>query len=207
MAFSMELTYFITYMRTQLNLLLKNILRFSDFIFNKINQFFYFLYKNLIANFSNFLIGIVFLIILVFYQAIVEILNFEILGKQFNLGDGLSALFSLGFEATWNLLISFIRSYSPDGPVGLAFEIITESIALVLFLIGYAVVLLIYILKLLWFLINEFGFYNILVILSWSYLIGLYTFLYKTISSFLESRSNKNELLELDDAPHNNQDN
>ena len=194
-------------MKTYLILILEYVLKFSNYVFNKINQFVYFLYKNLIANFSNFLIGIVFLIILVFYQAIVDILNFEIFGTQFNFGDGLNTLFALGFEATWNLLISFIRSYSPDGPVGLAFEIITESIALALFLFGYVVVLFIYLLKWLWFLITGFGLYNILVILSWSYLIGLYTFLYKTVASFLESRSNKKELLELDDPEHNNQDN
>jgi len=53
-------------------------LNFSDLIFNKINQGAYSLFKNLITNFSNFLIIIIFILIFVFYQAIVETLNFEL---------------------------------------------------------------------------------------------------------------------------------
>ncbi len=97
-------------MKEKLLLILNKFLNFSDLIFIKINKFFNFLFKNLIANFSNFFIGLVFLIGLVFYQAIVEILNFEIMGKEFTFGDSLNNLFSLGFEATWNLLITSIRS-------------------------------------------------------------------------------------------------
>ena len=93
-------------MKEKLLLILNKFLNFSDLIFLKINKFFNFLFKNLIANFSNFFIGLVFLIGLVFYQAIVEILNFEIMGKEFTFGDSLNNLFSLGFEATWNLLIT-----------------------------------------------------------------------------------------------------
>lgn len=188
------------HMKDKLILLLNKFLDFSDLVFSKINQFFYYLFANLIANFSNFLIGIIFLIILVFYQSIVEILNFELLGKQFTFGDSLNNLFSLGFAAIWNLLISIIRSFSPNGFLGLAFELITETLALVLFLLGYFVVFLIYLLKMSWFLMTQFGLYNILVILSWSYLIGMYRYLYKTISFFIESRKTQNNLMELSDT-------
>ena len=133
-------------MKDKLKLVLDKFLDFSDLTFNKINQFFYYLFDNLIANLSNFLISIIFLIILVFYQAIIEILNFELFGKEFLFGDGLNNLFSLGFEATWNLLIDLIRSFSPNGFLGLAFEIITETIAFILFLVGYVVVFFIYVL-------------------------------------------------------------
>lgn len=182
-------------MKEKLLLILNKFLNFSDLIFIKINKFFNFLFKNLIANFSNFFIGLVFLIGLVFYQAIVDVLNFEIMGKEFTFGDSLNNLFSLGFEATWNLLITSIRSFSPGGILGLAFEIITETIALVLWIIGYLVVLLIFILKFSWFLMTQFGLYNILVILSWSYLIGLYRYIYYLIKPLIESRKNQKQLI------------
>ena len=187
-------------MKEKLLLILNKFLNFSDLIFIKINQFFNFLFKNLIANFSNFFIGLVFLIGLVFYQAIVEILNFEIMGKEFTFGDSLNNLFSLGFEATWNLLITSIRSFSPSGILGLAFEIITETIALVLWIIGYLVVLLIFILKFSWYLMTQFGLYNILVILSWSYLIGLYRYIFYSIKPLIESRKNQKQLISEDES-------
>ena len=187
-------------MKEKLLLILNKFLNFSDLIFIKINQFFNFLFKNLVVNFSNFFIGLVFLIGLVFYQAIVEILNFEIMGKEFTFGDSLNNLFSLGFEATWNLLITSIRSFSPSGILGLAFEIITETIALVLWIIGYLVVLLIFILKFSWYLITQFGLYNILVILSWSYLIGLYRYIFYSIKPLIESRKNQKQLISEDES-------
>lgn len=186
-------------MKDKLKLVLDKFLDFSDLTFNKINQFFYYLFDNLIANLSNFLISIIFLIILVFYQAIIEILNFELFGKEFLFGDGLNNLFSLGFEATWNLLIDLIRSFSPNGFLGLAFEIITETIAFILFLVGYAIVFFIYALKFLWFLITQLGFYNILVILSWSYLIGFYRFTFNIISEFIQSKKPQNKLIDTKD--------
>ena len=194
-------------MKEKLLLILNKFLNFSDLIFIKINQFFNFLFKNLIANFSNFFIGLVFLIGLVFYQAIVEILNFEIMGKEFTFGDSLNNLFSLGFEATWNLLITSIRSFSPSGILGLAFEIITETIALVLWIIGYLVVLLIFIIKFSWYLMTQFGLYNILVILSWSYLIGLYRYIFYLIKPSIESRKNQKQLIgENESSISNNED-
>jgi hypothetical protein len=186
-------------MKNKFKLVLVKFLDFSDLTFNKINQFFYYLFNNLIANLSNFLISIIFLIILVFYQAIIEILNFELFGKEFLFGDGLNNLFSLGFEATWNLLIDLIRSFSPNGFLGLAFEIITETIAFILFLVGYVVVFFIYALKFLWFLITQLGFYNILVILSWSYLIGFYRFTFNIISKFIQSKKPQNKLIDAKD--------
>lgn len=186
-------------MKDKLLLILNKFLSFSDLIFIKINKFFYFLFKNLIANFSNFFIGLVFLIGLVFYQAIVEILNFEIMGKEFTFGDSLNNLFNLGFEATWNLLITAIRSFSPSGILGIAFEIITEIIAFVLWIIGYLVVLLIIILKFSWYLMTQFGLYNIIVILSWSYLIGLYRYIYCLIKPFIESRKTQKQLINSDE--------
>lgn len=186
-------------MKDKLMWILDKFLNFSDLIFQKINQFFYFLYINLVANFSNFLIGIGFLVILVFYQAIIEILNFELFGTKFTFGDSLNELFALGFEATWNLLISVIRSFSPNGFLGLAFELITETIALILIVLGYVVVALIYILKFFWYLMTQFGLYNILVILSWAYVIGFYRYVYYFIKSFIETRKTQKQLINLDE--------
>lgn len=185
-------------MKDKFLLIFNKFIWFSDLIYKKINNFFYFLFKNLVANFSNFLIGIVFLIILVFYQAIVEILNFEIMGKEFTFGDSLNNLFSLGFEATWNLLISAVRSFSPSGFLGLAFEIITETLAFILWIIGYVVVLLVLLLKFSWYLMTQFGLYNILVILSWSYLIGMYRYVYNLITSFMQAKKSQQQLLNMD---------
>ena len=122
-------------MKKILILIKDKLLDFSDLIFDKTNQLVIFLARNLIVNFSNFLICVIFFLIFVFYQAIVEILNFELFGKDFTFGDSLNNLISLGFEATWNLAISVVRSFTPSSPLGLAFEIITETIALLMFLI------------------------------------------------------------------------
>ena len=194
-------------MKAKLIWILNKFLNFSDTVFIKINQFCYYLYSVYILNLSNFLIGIILLASLVFYQAIIEILNFEVFGTKFTFGDSLNNLFSLGFEATWNLLITSIRSFSPGGILGLAFEIITETIAFVLWIIGYLVVLLIFILKFSWYLMTQLGLYNILVILSWSYLTGLYRYIYYLIKPFIESRKNQKQLINVDeDSISNSED-
>ena len=186
-------------MKDQLVKLKDKILVFCNLIFSKTNELFFYIFKNLFFNFSNFLIIIIFLIFLVFYQAIIDVLNFELFGKQYNFGDSLNNLVALGFEATWNLMLEIIRSFSPNGLLGLAFELITETIAFILFLIGYIIYFIVVSIKFSWFLITQFGLYNILVILSWSYLIGMYSFVYKKILVFLETRKTKNKLVNLED--------
>lgn len=186
-------------MKDQLVKLKDKILAFCNLIFSKTNELFFYIFKNLFFNFSNFLIIIIFLIFLVFYQAIIDVLNFELFGKQYNFGDSLNNLVALGFEATWNLMLQIIRSFSPNGLLGLAFELITETIAFILFLIGYIIYFIVLSIKFSWFLITQFGLYNILVILSWSYLIGMYSFVYKNILVFLETRKTKNKLVNLED--------
>ena len=175
-------------MKKILILIKDKLLDFSDLIFDKTNQVLFFLARNLIVNFSNFLI-------FVFYQAIVETLNFELFGKDFTFGDSLNNLISLGFEATWNLAISVVRSFTPSGPLGLAFEVITETIALLMFLIGYIVFFFIFLIKSLWFLVTNFGLYNIVVILSWSYLIGLYKYIYLKTVLFIQYRKSAKQLI------------
>jgi hypothetical protein len=182
-------------MKKILILIKDKLLDFSDLIFDKTNQLVIFLARNLIVNFSNFLICVIFFLIFVFYQAIVEILNFELFGKDFTFGDSLNNLISLGFEATWNLAISVVRSFTPSSPLGLAFEIITETIALLMFLIGYIVFFFIFLIKSLWFLITNFGLYNIVVILSWSYLIGLYKYIYLKTVLFIQSSKSAKQLI------------
>ena len=182
-------------MKKILILIKDKLLDFSDLIFDKTNQLVIFLARNLIFNFSNFLICIIFFLIFVFFQALVEILNFELFGKDFTFGDSLNNLISLGFEATWSLAISAVRSFTPSGPLGLAFELITETIALFMFLIGYIVFFLIFLIKSLWFLATNFGLYNIVVILSWSYLIGLCKYIYHKIVLFTQSRRPANQLI------------
>lgn len=168
---------------------------FCDLVFTKINAFFIYICQNLFLNFSNFLIVILTLIMIVIYRAIIEVLNFELFGSQFTFGDSLNNLVSLGFEATWNLMISLIRSFSPNGPIGLAFEIITETIAFIFVIIGYIIYFSIYVLDFIWYLISQFGFYNIIVILSWSYLIGLYRLIYFKIFEFINARKLKKQII------------
>lgn len=182
-------------MKKILILIKDKLLDFSDLIFDKTNQVLAFLARNLIVNFSNFLICVISFLIFVFYQAIVETLNFELFGKDFTFGDSLNNLISLGFEATWNLAISVVRSFTPSGPLGLAFEVITETIALLMFLIGYIVFFFIFLIKSLWFLVTNFGLYNIVVILSWSYLIGLYKYIYLKTVLFIQSRKSAKQLI------------
>tara|TARA_Y100001933_G_scaffold232598_1_gene251301 strand:+ start:89 stop:688 length:600 start_codon:yes stop_codon:yes gene_type:complete len=167
---------------------------FCDLVFSKINTFFYYIGQNLFFNFSNFLIVILTLIIIVFYRSIIEVLNFELFGSQFTFGDSLNNLVSMGFESIWNLMISLVRSFSPSGPIGLAFEILTETIALILVLIGYIIYFLIITINFIWYAITQFGLYNIVVILSWSYLIGLFRFAYSKILDFINSRKAKKQI-------------
>ena len=186
-----------------LNLFKEKFLIFCDLVFEKINAFFIFVGKELFLNFSNFLIVILSLLIIVFYRAIIQVLNFELFGTEFTFGASLNNLVSLGFEATWNLMISLIKSFSPNGLIGLAFEIITETIAFFLVLIGYLIYFLIYVLNFIWYLITQFGFYNIIVILSWSYLIGFYRFIYNKVLNFIDARKNKEQIIEIDESIEN----
>ena len=74
------------------------------------------------------------------------------------------------------------------------FEIITETIAFVLLIIGYIIYFSIYVLNFVWYLISQFGFYNVIVILSWSYLIGLYRYIYSKIFEFINARKLKKQI-------------
>ena len=202
---------------------LKNkILYASIFTFEKINSFSYWFFKSLILNYSNFLIGLVFLLIFVFYQGLISVLNFEAFGKEFTIGTDLNSLIVSGFEELWNYMISFVRSYSPSSVIGLAFELITEAIAIFLFLLGHLISFSIVAIKYLWKLIITLGIYNILVVISWLYVIGLFQFLFNKISPFyqmaingqksifkLVKKENKliEETLNLDEDSENRQDN
>lgn len=202
---------------------LKNkILDASIFTFEKINSFSYWFFKNLILNYSNFLIGLVFLLIFVFYQGLISVLNFEAFGKEFTIGTDLNSLIVSGFEELWNYMISFVRSYSPSSVIGLAFELITEAIAIFLFLLGHLISFSIVAIKYLWKLIITLGIYNILVVISWLYVIGFFQFLFNKISPFFQMAINgqksifklvkkENKLIEetlnLDEDSENRQDN
>lgn len=170
---------------------LKNkILDASTFTFEKINSFCYWFFKSLILNYSNFLIGLVFLLIFVFYQGLISVLNFEAFGKEFTIGTDLNYLIVSGFEELWNYMISFVRSYSPSSVIGLAFELITEAIAIFLFLLGHLISFSIVAIKYLWKLIITLGIYNILVVISWLYVIGFIQFLFNKISPFFQMAIN-----------------
>ena len=202
---------------------LKNkILDASIFTFEKINSFSYWFFKSLILNYSNFLIGLVFLLIFVFYQGLISVLNFEAFGKEFTIGTDLNSLIVSGFEELWNYMISFVRSYSPSSVIGLAFELITEAIAIFLFLLGHLISFSIVAIKYLWKLIITLGIYNILVMISWLYVIGFFQFLFNKISPFFQMAINgqksifklvkkENKLIEetlnLDEDSENRQDN
>ena len=46
-----------------------------------------------------------------------------------------------------------------------------------------------------WFLVTNFGLYNIVVILSWSYLIGLYKYIYLKTVLFIQSSKSAKQLI------------
>ena len=158
------------------------ILQASTFTFESVNSFCYQLYKTFILNVPNLVIGLQFLLIVIIYQAIVLTLNFEIFGKEFTFGEDLNSLVVSGFALIWNGLISFIKSFSPDSFLGLAFEIISEMIGLILFALGYLISWLLWLLKMTWLFIVKFGIYNIVIIISWLYLIGVIRLIVKNLS-------------------------
>ena len=158
------------------------ILQASTFTFESVNSFCYQLYKTFILNVPNLVIGLQFLLIIIIYQAIVLTLNFEIFGKEFTFGEDLNSLVLSGFALIWNGLISFIKSFSPDSFLGLAFEIISEMIGLILFALGYVISWLLWLLKMTWLFIVKFGIYNIVIIISWLYFIGAIRLIVKNLS-------------------------
>ena len=165
-------------MKTYLKKILKYLTDASKIIFSYINNFSVLAFKNLILKPVNAIIFSIIVLIFIFYQSLTNILDFTILGSEFTFGQDLTSAIAGGFSLTWNWLISLIQSFKPAGPIGIAFEIITESIAFILFILGYLVSFLMTVLSLAITYIFKLGLYNIVVILSWLYLIGLYIYLY-----------------------------
>tara|TARA_B100001173_G_C15883967_1_gene502676 strand:+ start:213 stop:872 length:660 start_codon:yes stop_codon:yes gene_type:complete len=159
----------------------RKILHASTFTFNAVNNFCISLYQIFIR--KNFFSSLIIFSIIVFYQSIISILNFEIAGKEFTFGDDLNYLVESGFALIWNLFISFIRSFSPSSPLGLALELLSEIIALSLFIIGHIVAFAIWLLKTTWQLIIKLGIYNMLVIISWLYVIEVIRLIYEKFYS------------------------
>ena len=153
----------------------------STFTFDAVNNFCISLYQIFIK--KNFFSSLIIFSIIVFYQSIISILNFEIAGKEFTFGDDLNYLVESGFALIWNLFISFIRSFSPSSPLGLALELLSEIIALSLFIIGHIVAFAIWLLKTTWQLIIKLGIYNMLVIISWLYVIEVIRLIYEKFYS------------------------
>ena len=171
----------------------RKILHASTFTFNAVNNFCISLYQIFIK--KNFFSSLIIFSIIVFYQSIISILNFEIAGKEFTFGDDLNYLVESGFALIWNLFISFIRSFSPSSPIGLALELLSEVIAMILFIIGHIVAFALWLLKTTWQLIIKLGIYNMLVIISWLYVIGALRFIYEKFYSIykIASDSTKDE--------------
>ena len=171
----------------------RKILHASTFTFNAVNNFCISLYQIFIK--KNFFSSLIIFSIIVFYQSIISILNFEIAGKEFTFGDDLNYLVESGFALIWNLFISFIRSFSPSSPIGLALELLSEVIAFSLFIIGHIVAFALWLLKTTWQLIIKLGIYNMLVIISWLYVIGATRFIYEKFYSIykIASDSTKDE--------------
>tara|TARA_B100000965_G_C19418715_1_gene681124 strand:+ start:162 stop:818 length:657 start_codon:yes stop_codon:yes gene_type:complete len=156
----------------------------STFTFHAVNNFCLSLYRTFIK--KNFLSSLIIFSIIVFYQSIISILNFEIAGKEFTFGDDLNYLVETGFAAIWNLFITFIRSFSPSSPIGLALELLTEFIALIFYILGYAISFFLWLIKTTWQLIIKFGIYNVLVVISWLYVIGAIKFIFDKVNSIVE---------------------
>ena len=156
----------------------------STFTFNAVNNFCLSLYRTFIQ--KNFFSSLIIFSIIVFYQSIISILNFEIAGKEFTFGDDLNYLVETGFAAIWNLFITFIRSFSPSSPIGFALELLTEFIALIFYILGYAISFFLWLIKTTWQLIIKFGIYNVLVVISWLYVIGAIKFIFDKVNSIVE---------------------
>ena len=157
------------------------ILYASTFTFNAVNNFCISIYQYFFK--KNLFSSLIIFSIIVFYQSIISILNFEIAGKEFTFGDDLNYLVESGFALIWNLFISFIRSFSPSSPIGLALELLSEVIALCLFIIGHIVAFALWLLKTTWQLIIKLGIYNMLVIISWLYVIEVIRLIYEKFYS------------------------
>ena len=153
----------------------------STFTFNAVNNFCISIYQYFFK--KNLFSSLIIFSIIVFYQSIISILNFEIAGKEFTFGDDLNYLVESGFALIWNLFISFIRSFSPSSPIGLALELLSEVIALCLFIIGHIVAFALWLLKTTWQLIIKLGIYNMLVIISWLYVIEVIRLIYEKFYS------------------------
>ena len=153
----------------------------STFTFNAVNNFCISIYQYFFK--KNLFSSLIIFSIIVFYQSIISILNFEIAGKEFTFGDDLNYLVESGFALIWNLFISFIRSFSPSSPIGLALELLSEVIALSLFIIGHIVAFALWLLKTTWQLIIKLGIYNMLVIISWLYVIEVIRLIYEKFYS------------------------
>ena len=153
----------------------------STFTFNAVNNFCISIYQYFFK--KNLFSSLIIFSIIVFYQSIISILNFEIGGKEFTFGDDLNYLVESGFALIWNLFISFIRSFSPSSPIGLALELLSEVIALCLFIIGHVVAFALWLLKTTWQLIIKLGIYNMLVIISWLYVIEVIRLIYEKFYS------------------------
>ena len=155
----------------------------STFTFNAVNNFCLSLYRTFIQ--KNFFSSLIIFSIIVFYQSIISILNFEIAGKEFTFGDDLNYLVETGFGAIWNLFITFIKSFSPSSPIGLALELLSEIMASILYLLGHVISFFLWLIKATWQLIIKFGIYNILVIISWLYVIGAIKFIFDKVNSIV----------------------
>jgi hypothetical protein len=184
-------------MKTYLKKILKYLTDASKIIFSYINNFSVLAFKNLILKPVNAIIFSIIVLIFIFYQSLTNILDFTILGTEFTFGQDLTSAIAAGFSLTWSWLISLIQSFKPAGPIGIAFEIITESIAFMLFILGYIISFLMTVLSLAITYIFKLGLYNIVVILSWLYLIGLYIYLYdKLVFYFPALKRSKLKLLD-----------
>ena len=119
------------------------------------------------------------------YSTLINVLNIEVLGKEFTLGSDLNGAVLGSIEQGYDTFISFVQSYQPTGIAGAPIEILTETFAAGLKAIGVAMPIAIETTKMIGEWLLTLGLGNVAIIISWLYLIGGTSFLFKKAQDVL----------------------
>ena len=146
--------------------------RLSLQVFSVVNAALRFVTSNFVLKPSNsFLLLLAFGVSALFF-ALTSVLDFELFGSKFTFGSDLETGLMMTIEAGWSGIIALLRSYHPSSPLGYPLEIILESLAGLLFLIGKATPFALNAVGSLFSLLLIFGVLSLLELTAWLYVVG-----------------------------------
>tara|TARA_B100001564_G_C20523813_1_gene616462 strand:+ start:92 stop:910 length:819 start_codon:yes stop_codon:yes gene_type:complete len=119
------------------------------------------------------------------YSTLIKVLDVEIFGREFTLGSDLNDAVLSSIEQGYDKFISFIESYEPTSIAGTPIEILTETVAAGLKAIGVAMPIMIKSLAWIGDWLLTLGLGTTAIIISWLYLIGGTSFLFKKAQGVL----------------------